>query len=162
MVKGLAFPTYSAYYVNWAPPLEKSRLIGLTVAGGPIGSFISLIFGGFLCNNGFYYGWGSIFIIFGGVGIVWLVLLVFLTYNKPSDHRFISKGERAFIEKSIADAQIKQVTLDQPIPWLGILTCKPAIGCIIMELCNSWGIYIFITELPTFLQQVLKFNITSV
>lgn len=65
LFQGLMFSSVSYLFSQWAPVKEKSRLIGFAQAGAGIGSAISPIFGGYLCQNGFYEGWGSIFIIFG-------------------------------------------------------------------------------------------------
>lgn len=50
---------------SWIPPREKSRLIGFAQAGTAVGSALTPVLGVFLCENGFYEGWGSIFILFG-------------------------------------------------------------------------------------------------
>ena len=105
-------PTTSSFFVKWAPPDEKSRLIGFSTAGANIGSIVALLLGGYLCDYGFYYGWGSIFVIFGSTGIVWVLLLALLTSNSPTDHRLISKEEKLHIVKSIPNFdKIKQIDL---------------------------------------------------
>jgi MFS family permease len=89
--------------VKWAPPGEKSRLIGFSFAGASIGSVISQILSGILCENGFYYGWGSIFIVFGCAGLAWLFALTFLTSSSPVHHPFISKKEKAYIMENVPE-----------------------------------------------------------
>lgn len=59
------WPAISSMFIKWATPEEKSRLIGFASAGTNIGNIIALPLGGLLCEDGFYHGWGSIFIIFG-------------------------------------------------------------------------------------------------
>lgn len=59
------FSSGAFLFGHWAPPQEKSRMIGLAQSGLDFGSLVSSIFGGILCEHGFYEGWGSIFIIFG-------------------------------------------------------------------------------------------------
>lgn len=59
------FPAMASVFAQWAPTHEKSRLLGFSQAGTNIGCVVSSIFGGYLCENGFYEGWGSIFILFG-------------------------------------------------------------------------------------------------
>lgn len=61
------FSSGAFLFAHWAPDKEKSRLIGLAQSGLDFGSLVSSIFGGILCENGFYEGWGSIFIIFGEI-----------------------------------------------------------------------------------------------
>lgn len=59
------FSAVAYLFSQWAPVKEKSRLIGFAQAGTTVGSAVTPIMGGFLCENGFYEGWGSIFIISG-------------------------------------------------------------------------------------------------
>jgi MFS family permease len=49
----------------WAPPAERSTLLGFASAGSQIGNVITLPLGGFLCENGFAGGWPSIFYVIG-------------------------------------------------------------------------------------------------
>lgn len=59
------FSAVAYLFSQWAPVKEKSRLIGFAQAGTTVGSAVTPIMGGFLCENGFYEGWGAIFIISG-------------------------------------------------------------------------------------------------
>lgn len=63
--KGFTLPALSFMFVRWAPPEEKSTLVGFATSFTHIGSVVSTLFGSFLCEYGFLEGWGSIFIIFG-------------------------------------------------------------------------------------------------
>lgn len=59
---------------------ERSRLIGMSGSGGIIGTIVALSFGGYLCVNGFYNGWGSIFFLFGTYALRCLLLSHFSRY----------------------------------------------------------------------------------
>lgn len=59
------FSAMAYIFSHWTPVKEKATLIGFTQSGSNFGSVVSSIFGGFLCEYGFYEGWGSIFILFG-------------------------------------------------------------------------------------------------
>lgn len=52
MFQGAVWPAMSAMFVNWSPPLEKSRLIGMAGAGSWIGNVVALPLGSYLCLNG--------------------------------------------------------------------------------------------------------------
>ena len=51
-----------AIWSQWAPPLERSILVGFTYAGAQIGNVIAFPMSGFLCDVA---GWGSVFYLFG-------------------------------------------------------------------------------------------------
>ncbi len=55
----------SSVFVHWAPPSERTIIIGTSTAGAWVGNIIALPLGGYLCVNGFDSGWPSIFYIFG-------------------------------------------------------------------------------------------------
>lgn len=59
------FSSMAALFSHWTPEKERARLMGFSQSGMQFGSVVSSIFGGLLCENGFYEGWGSLFIIFG-------------------------------------------------------------------------------------------------
>jgi len=84
----------STIYVRWAPPHEKSRLIGFSCSGNNIGNIIALSLGGWLCDVD---GWSSVFYLFGAVGIVWSILMFGLNSDTPQTHKFISDMERDYI-----------------------------------------------------------------
>jgi predicted MFS family arabinose efflux permease len=84
----------STIYVRWAPPHEKSRLIGFSCSGNNIGNIIALSLGGWLCDVD---GWSSVFYLFGSVGIVWSILMFSLNADTPQTHKFISDIERDYI-----------------------------------------------------------------
>jgi MFS family permease len=106
LAHGAVWPPISSLFINWAPPQEKSRLIGFSTSGTYVGNVIALPVGGYLCANGFADGWGSIFYIFGFVGIIWFILLMILTSNKPQNHKFISELEKNFIVDSISNQTV--------------------------------------------------------
>ncbi len=101
LAHGLLWPAISSIFVNWAPPSEKSRLIGIASSGSYVGNVFALELGGYLCVSGFAEGWGSIFYIFGIIGIVWVFLLIVLASDSPINHKFISLSEKEYIVKSI-------------------------------------------------------------
>jgi ACS family sodium-dependent inorganic phosphate cotransporter-like MFS transporter 5 len=155
-------PTTNSFFINWSPPNEKSRLLGFAYAGCSIGSVVALTLGGFLCENGFYYGWGSSFVLFGATGLVWLVGFFFLTADSPLEHKFISSDEKSYIVNSIPDFGKSTRKGKQQTPWLGILTSKPCLAIIICNTLHNWGYYVFLTQTPTYIKEVLHLDIKKV
>ena len=70
----------------------------------------ALPIGGVLCQYGFDGGWGSIFYIFGILGLVWVVVWWILAASSPADHWFISAKEKEYIiEQTSSNKKVKQV-----------------------------------------------------
>lgn len=152
---GVFWPAMSSLWAYWAPPAERSRLVGVANAGAQIGNVLALPLGGFLCVYGFDGGWPSIFYIFGAIGIVWFFLWMFLAAKSPEEHRFISQKEKLYIQSSVLPPT-KQKT-----PWLDIVKSKSFWGLVCAHSCSNFGTYLFLTQLPTYMSEILKFNIKS-
>jgi ACS family sodium-dependent inorganic phosphate cotransporter-like MFS transporter 5 len=104
---GFMWPAISAMFVRWACKEEKSRLIGFACSGTNIGNVFALQLGGILCSVGFYHGWGSIFVLFGLCGVVWVMAFTFLTSNSPLNHRFINDQEKQYLIRNISKADLE-------------------------------------------------------
>lgn len=97
-----------------------------------------------------------------------------LASDTPSEHRFIGKREKEFIfEETKKSINIKNVNkkkkLNQfiffilkKIPWTEILTSKACLSIFIAHFAHNWGNYLFLTQIPSFLKDVLHFDIKSV
>lgn len=48
------------------------------------------------------------------------------------------------------------------MPWLEFVKSGPVWALIIGNFCTDWGLYTFLTNIPTFYKEVLNFDITSV
>lgn len=154
---GAFWPSMSSLWAYWAPPLERSRLVGIANAGSQIGNVVSFSLGGYLCVNGFNGGWPSIFYVFGGVGIVWVILWVALTAKSPAEHHFISQAEKEYIIANTKKTSIKQ----KSTPWLGIIKSASFWGLVSAHFSSNFGTYLFLTQLPTYMKEILKFDIKS-
>ena len=51
---------------------------------------------------------------------------------------------------------------DDKIPWGKILTSRPVWAIVVTHMCANWGTYTFLTNIPTYMKEVLKFNIKDV
>ncbi|XP_064597334.1 sialin-like [Liolophura sinensis] len=152
--EGVTFPAMHAMFGKWAPVWERSRLVSITYAGAQMGTVVSLPISGILCDSHIFGGWPAVFYIFGAVGCLWFVVWMFMVADTPAKHSTISTEERDFIEQSIGSKPQRERT-----PWLGIFTSMPFWAIFIAHFCNNWGFYTLLTCLPTYLSEVLHFNI---
>ncbi|XP_067658863.1 sialin-like [Haliotis asinina] len=153
---GVSYPATHSLWGRWAPPLERSKLMSVCYAGSPVGCIISFALSGYLCANGFDNGWGSIFYIFGAANLVWVVVWMLVSADCPRKHRFISEKEIAYIERKIGSNTNVQA---KSIPWVAMAKSGPFWAIILVHMCNNWTAYTLITVLPTFMREVLKFDI---
>lgn len=91
----------------------------MQLLGAQVGTIVALPVGGFLITSA--GGWPSIFYLFGGIGVVWSVVWYFFGFSSPSEHPYISKEERNYIEHSVSNKYETKLK----IPWREIMTSPP-------------------------------------
>ena len=48
------------------------------------------------------------------------------------------------------------------VPWLKIITAMPVWAIVVSNLCGDMGFYVFETSMPSYLSEVLKFDVKTV
>ncbi|KAH3780921.1 sialin-like isoform X2 [Dreissena polymorpha] len=153
--EGVTFPAMHAMWGKWAPTYERSKLAGFSYAGAQMGTVFALPISGYLCDSGFLGGWPSVFYVFGGIACLWFVAWILLVHNTPADHPHISKEERDYIEGSVGKKE------HLPTPWLHIFRCRAVWAINVAHFANNWGFYTLLTTLPSYMKNVLKFDIQT-
>ncbi|XP_014665689.1 PREDICTED: uncharacterized transporter slc-17.2-like isoform X2 [Priapulus caudatus] len=129
--------------------------------GAQVGNVITMPISGLLCKYGFDNGWGSIFYVFGILGVLWFIGWMLLVYDTPSVHPRISKEELDYIQGSLTGQIRKDIDKHEKIPWLKFLTSMPVWAIIVAHSCADWGTYTLLTQIPTFMKEVLKLDIAA-
>jgi len=155
--QGAIFPAMHVLWTKWAPPLERSKLIGFTYAGAQIGNVLALPLSAILCEYGFDGGWSSIFYVFGLIGVVWFALWMLIVSDTPAQHPRISEEEKNYIESSLGS----NTSHPQTTPWLTFAKSLPVWAIVVAHVCANWGTYTLLTNIPTYMKEILKFDIKS-
>jgi ACS family sodium-dependent inorganic phosphate cotransporter-like MFS transporter 5 len=162
VLQGLAesacMPSFHSLVAKWAPPLERSRMTFISGSGVLVGCSATLPLAGWLCNCGFAGGWPSVFYVSGIAGVLWFVLWLFLVYDTPGRHPRISLKELKYIQNALADQQSENI---RSAPWISILTSWPVWAIIVAHTSYSFGFYILVTCLPTFLKDTQNIDIKA-
>lgn len=154
LAEGVTYPAHAAFWSKWAPNLERTKLVGMSAAGSYAGTLITLPLCGLLVD---YFDWESVFYIFGASGLCWTILWFFLASETPESNRFIAEEEKRYVIFH-RDDERKAVVIKE-VPWKLILTSMPVYAALVTNVCGSWGWYTLLTELPTYMKDVLKFDI---
>ncbi|XP_074614068.1 vesicular glutamate transporter 3-like isoform X2 [Acropora palmata] len=154
---GVTFPCNHAIWSKWAPPLERSSLITISIAGCPFGNIVAIPLTGVLSKYGFDGGWPSVFYCIGISGVVWYCAWELIVHDSPSSHPTISSEERDFIETSIAGSDDQ--TEFNALPWSDILSSSPVWAIVCGHFGACWGYYTLFTGMPTYFKDVLDFDI---
>ncbi|XP_034671886.1 putative inorganic phosphate cotransporter isoform X2 [Drosophila subobscura] len=185
MGEGVTYPAMHAMLAHWIPPLERNKFAAIVYAGSNIGTVISMPLAGWLCSLDFLGGWPSAFYIFGLLGILWFVCWMYLVYDRPSLHPRISIKEREYIERSLrtqslisqtadeeedeeeeagdgdAGVRLRHGDMDENIPWRSLLSSVPLWAILLTQCGQGWAFYTQLTELPTYMSNILHFDIQS-
>lgn len=138
-------------WTNWAPPLERTRLIGVQHAGKYIGTVLSLCTCGIIA---LYYDWSTVFYIYGGLGCLWSIVWIVLVRGSPEKDWFISDEEKHFIESTLPKQDPEKKL---KIPLKAILTSMPVWAIIVAYFTENWGLFTMLTQLPLFLHRKFMF-----
>ncbi|KAK2967055.1 hypothetical protein RJ640_015275, partial [Escallonia rubra] len=151
--EGVAMPAMNNLLSKWVPVAERSRSLALVYSGMYLGSVTGLAFSPLLIHK---FGWPSVFYSFGSLGTVWVALWLSKAQSSPLEDPDIRPEEKRLILKnSVSKEPVKT------IPWKLILSKAPVWALIVSHFCHNWGTFILLTWMPTYYNQVLKFNLTE-
>lgn len=153
--EGVTFPAMMAMWARWAPPGERSRLMTLSGSGANFGAFVALPLTGYICQ---VLGWPAVFYICGGAGCLWAVFWFIFVSDDPRTHRRISDEERDYIINAIGPQGTGH---GWSVPVLPMLLSVPLWAIIVTQMCSNWSYYTLLTSLPTYMNNILHFDLKS-
>ncbi|XP_073846868.1 putative inorganic phosphate cotransporter [Musca autumnalis] len=161
LCQGMIFPSTHTFLAKWAPAEERGRLVSYCYSGAQFGTVIMLSISGFIASS--WMGWPSIFYVSGLAGLVWCLVWYYCSSSTPADHPSITPQERRYIESSSngrrpSDAGRLEVA-EMKTPWCRILSSLPFWTLLIVHCANNWGFWTLLTEIPTFLKNILGLDI---
>ena len=157
--EGPIVPCTHALLAKWIPPNERSRMGAFVYAGAQFGTVISMPLSGLLAEYGWDGGWPSIFYVFGTVGTIWCVFFLWTVREDPQSDERIDETERKYIVTQLwGTAEMTS----PPIPYKSILTSLPFYAILLAHVGQNYGYETLMTELPTYMKQVLRFSLKTV
>ena len=158
--QGVTLPAMHALLHKWAPEEDRSWMVAVTFAGTMVGTVITYPLGGFLCDSDFLDGWPAAFYLFGGIGLLWTLAWVFVAYESPLTHPWISVREREYLR---AACHLRDTSHERPpLPVRQLLTSLPFYAICVAHFSFNWGYYSMLTLLPKYMTDVLHFAIKDV
>nr|CAH7752685.1 unnamed protein product [Callosobruchus chinensis] len=152
---GATWPAIPPMAAKWIPPMERSKFIANMMASS-LGAALTLPICGYLIST---LGWSSVFYVTGLIGLVWSVLWFFLVFDSPAQHPRISEEERMEIEKAITEGEGGKSQKPSSVPWLELFTSPAVWAIIVTHGMSVFGYFTVVNQLPTYMHDVLKFNI---
>ncbi|XP_064480100.1 sialin-like [Ornithodoros turicata] len=157
LAQGLIYPSLYALLARWAPVQERNLLMTLCNVGALVGTVVTLPVSAVLCENGFDGGWPSVFYTTGMAGCIWFVCWITLASEAPEKHPHISEEEKAYIMENRGAL----FACNRSVPWRSILTSPSVWVYTIAKFSTSWSFYTLLINLPTYLENILHFQIKN-
>ncbi|XP_063242875.1 putative inorganic phosphate cotransporter isoform X2 [Bacillus rossius redtenbacheri] len=155
LAQGTTFPCIHTLLSKWAPVEERGNLATYVYAGTQFGTIVALPISGLLAKSSI--GWPGVFYVFGGISLMWAVLWSFLGADSPETHGFIPPDEKLYIQASLE--RISSANKGFKTPWRYIMTSVPMISLILAHCGQNWGFWTLLTEMPSYMNHVLKYDI---
>ncbi|OQV24540.1 Sialin [Hypsibius exemplaris] len=162
LATAVCFPAMQHLLSKWSPSRERTRMSTLVNAGAPIGNVIVLGVSGFI---GDYLGWESIFYIYSAITGLWFVFFQLFVHSSPAEHPSITDAEMILItgsaKKILPDDGGAAAATKSSVPWRKILTSPPVWAIIFSHFGQNWGNYTLLTNLPTYMKNILRFELSA-
>ncbi|KAH1028763.1 hypothetical protein HUJ05_002093 [Dendroctonus ponderosae] len=153
---GIMIPLTAVVMGIWAPHEERSRL-GFLVSA----TVVTFMQSGSTISTGFIsqstLGWPWVCYIFGTAGIIVTTIYLFVAVQAPHVHPNITSAERTYLEKTLSST----FENDEPVPWAKILTSIHFWAIIVGHAGYYLFVMLLVTEMPTFLAKVMKYDLQS-
>lgn len=154
MGEAVTFPSIYSIYGRWIPLSERSRAVGFSNSGIPLGVVFALVATPYIVER---FGWEWAFYSFGLLGVFWFAAWQRVITADPSQHPRISQEELALIQ---AEAPVADAGSTPPIATF--LRSSVVWAIIVAHFCNNWSLYVLLSWLPTFVNKGLGVDYSAV
>jgi ACS family hexuronate transporter-like MFS transporter len=145
------FPAAIKAVAEWFPKKERALATGIFNSGANIGAVVAPAVVPWLTVT---YGWQAAFVATGALGFAWVLFWV-LFYEKPEQHKKLSKAELGYILSDPPDPPSEKV------PWLGLLNYRQTWAFVLGKFMTDpiWWFYLY--WLPKFLNKTYDLTLTN-
>ncbi|XP_042874629.1 sialin-like isoform X2 [Penaeus japonicus] len=153
--QGASWPSMHPCLSHWIPPIERPRFIAVVYLGATLSTSMTLPLCGVIIAA---LGWAAAFYVTGALSLAWCALWFFFMYDTPRQHPRISERELRYIEGAVTRAGTSRRRAKR-LPVASIARSLPVWAIVVCSVGNSWGLNLFLTQLPTYMKNILGFSI---
>ncbi|VEN35349.1 unnamed protein product [Callosobruchus maculatus] len=156
LTQGFIYPSIHHLISAWVPLANRANIASFVYAGGPLGTVMVMPVAGYFSSS--RLGWPMAFYALGAVGLAWTVIWLVFGLDSPHHHKTITKEELRYIQDgAINDKKPEKL----PTPWREMATSLPCWAILICHFGSLWGFWTMLTEIPTYMDKILHFDIKS-
>ncbi|MCC5467823.1 MFS transporter [Pelosinus baikalensis] len=150
--EGPMAPAFGRFIYRWFNNNEKGRASSFMLSGVFFGPVVGPTLTILLMMN---FGWRSVFIIFGGVGLLLAALWYYLAKDTPHESKFTNAAEADYIEEGLmVDSDKKELA-----PWRAFLGSSQFWAIGIQYFITDYIMYVFLAWLPLYLIEAQNFSL---
>lgn len=150
---------------EWFPTKERALAQGIFNSGAAIGGIIAIPLIAYLTV---FFSWALIFVIVGGIGLLWLIPWLILVKAPPGSHPWITEEEREYIltgQRTTASQELasEQAEEEEYNPSTSeMLSRKQSWGVIIASAAIDPIWWLFVFWIPIYLNEVYGMDVKSI
>ncbi|ESQ45878.1 hypothetical protein EUTSA_v10010272mg [Eutrema salsugineum] len=159
VAEGVALPCMNNMVARWFPPTERSRAVGIAMAGFQLGNAVGLLLSPILMSQGGIYG---PFVIFGLSGFLWMLVWLSATSSAPDRHPQITKSELEYIYQNKQQASTRESRRNNTSvipPFRRLLSKMPTWAVIVGNSMHSWGFFVLLSWMPIYFNSIYHVNL---
>ncbi|XP_071964840.1 sialin-like isoform X2 [Antedon mediterranea] len=137
--QGIAYPANLVLIRNWSKADERNTLLAIAFSGCSVGPILTSYISTWLCSSEFMGGWPSTFYLYGTIGVVWCVVWCIV-------------GSKTNMQSNLQD------NYNYEVPWK-LMTSPPVITLYFVHFVFDAGYILLITDIPTFFNSILNFDL---
>ncbi|XP_039128297.1 probable anion transporter 3, chloroplastic isoform X1 [Dioscorea cayenensis subsp. rotundata] len=157
--EGVALPSMNNMISRWFPKTERSRAVGIGMAGFHLGSAIGLLISPIIMARAGIFG---PFVIFGLFGFLWVLVWLSATSSSPDRHPQISNYELHYIinNRTTPLPQEKEFGKSRVIPpFKKLLSKMPTWALISANAMHSWGYFVMLSWMPIYFNTIFRVDL---
>src|SRR5690242_859767 len=149
LAEGGVWPAVLVLVANWFPRRERARANAYWMLCLPISVVISSPFSGWLLKH---WNWRVLLIVEGALPFVWLLIWLTTIDDYPKDAKWISPGEREYLETTLAHEAVEAKSTERA-GYLATLLSPQVMLLIVIYFMRNFGSYGALFWLPSALEK---------
>jgi MFS family permease len=150
-----AFPNIARAVSRWFPAREQGRALSVSFVGLATGSAMTAPIVMTLLER---QSWRWVFVECGMIGAIWCVAWRYWFRDLPEESPAVNQAELKLIREGRDARELEQT---RHIPWKMVFTSANLAFVCLMYFAYSYGLFFYITWLPTYLHEARGFSLNS-